>query len=241
MKTASFITVTSAIASVLSGAVASDSCRPVTTVGNFSLAEYASAPWYVQEQAENTYTPRDRDRCVTAQYGIKDDSLPWWKRSFWGYSVDVYNYAEDAGGSSFGGSLCADYDRDTPSMLKVAPCFLPKLFAGPYWVVAYQEGDDGYALVSGGQPEEVVAGESDCGPEGTEACCKTGDGINNSGLWILTRQANPSEALVGQVREIAKQKGFATSVLFEVMHDEDCDVPEIGDNTRYLRSQQPPK
>ena len=239
MKTATSI---AAIASVLSlsWAVAdAQSCLPVTTVSDFSLTEYASAPWYVQQQAENTYTPLDRDRCVTAQYKRKDDSLPWWRRNWWGYTVDVFNYAEDEGGSSSGGKLCADYDRDTPSMLRVAPCFLPKLFAGPYWIVAHQEGENGYALVSGGQPEEVVEGEADCGPERAEACCKTGNGINNSGLWILTRQANPSAALVEQVRGIAKEKGFATSVLFEVTHDENCDVPDIDDHTRMLRFQPP--
>jgi len=237
MKTAAPIT---AIASILSGAVANaQSCRPVTTVDDFDLTDYASAPWYVQQQAENTYTPLDRNRCVTAQYNIKDDSGPWWTRSWWGYTVDVFNYAEDEGGSSAGGKLCADYDESTPSMLKVAPCFLPQLVAGPYWIVAHRRGDDGYALVSGGQPAEVVDGEADCGPDGTEACCKTGDGINNSGLWILTRRANPGAALVEEVRVIAKEKGFATSVLFEVTHDENCDVPDIDENTRLLRSQQP--
>jgi len=238
MKT--FAASITAIASILSGVVVdAQSCRPVTTVGDFDLTQYASAPWYVQQQAENTYTPLDRDRCVTAQYNLKDDSVPWWKRSWWGYTVDVFNYAEDGSGSSSGGKLCADYDRSTPSKLKVAPCFLPKFFAGPYWIVAHREGDDGYALVSGGQPEEVVEDESDCGPEGAEACCKTGDGINNSGLWILTRQASPSDALVDEVRGIAKEKGFATSVLFGVTHDDDCDVPDIGDSTRLLRSRQP--
>jgi len=240
MKTSASIT---AIASILSGAAAdAQSCRPVTTVGNFDLTEYASAPWYVQQQAQNTYTPLDRDRCVTAQYNLKEDSGPWWTRSWGGYTVDVFNYAEDGeGGSSSGGNLCADYDRDTPSRLKVAPCFLPKFFAGPYWIVAYEEGNEGYALVSGGQPEEMVDGEADCGPDRTEACCKTGDGINNSGLWILTRQTNPSNALVETVRGIAREKGFTTSVLFGVTHDDDCDVPDIDDSRRLLRLQQPQK
>ena len=229
---------TAATAQTSSPAASQAACLPVTTVENFNLTQYASAPWYVQQQAVNTYTPLERNRCVTAQYNLKDNTN-WWDQSWWGYTVDVFNYAETADGHSTGGNLCADYDDNMPSQLMVAPCFLPKLFAGPYWIVAYQEGaDDGYVLVSGGQPNNIVDGESSCGASGTDGCCKTGDGINNSGLWILTRQANPSDGLVQEVRQIAQQKGFATSVLFDVTHDENCDVPNIDDNTRFLRQQQ---
>merc|ERR1711865_696780 len=88
-------------------------------------------------------------------------------------------------GASQSGGLCADFDKDMPSQLGVAPCFLPQWFAGPYWIVSYREGaKDGYALVSGGQPENVIEGETDCGAGGAEPCCKTGDGVNNSGLWF---------------------------------------------------------
>lgn len=219
----------------------SASCLPVTTVENFNVTEYASAPWFVQLQAVNAYTPSDQNRCVTAQYEIRDDpDRDWWKRSWWGYTVNVFNHAETAGGEISGGNLCADSDEETPSQLKVAPCFLPQLFAGPYWVVSYREGsDDGYALVSGGQPENVVEGETDCGPGGTDACCKTGEGINRSGLWVLTRQRNASESLVSEALAIAKQAGFSTSGLFTVTHDGDCQVPGIDDDedngVRWLR------
>merc|ERR1740117_1011354 len=77
--------------------------------------------------------------------------------------------------------------------------------------------------------------DAGCGPTGTDVCCKTGTGINNSGLWILTRQTNPSDDLVDKVREIAHQKGFATSVLFDVVHDENCNVPDINEETNFLR------
>lgn len=220
----------------------SDACLSVTTVENFNVTEYAAAPWYVQQQAINAYTPAEQNRCVTAQYHIRDnDNLRWWERSWWGYTIDVFNYAETSTGRSSGGSLCADFDEETPSQLRVAPCFLPQIFAGPYWVVSYREGiEDGYALVSGGQPQNVVEDEADCGAEGVDSCCKTGEGINRSGLWILTRQRNPADALVTEVRGIAKQMGFSTSVLFNVTHDADCQVPGIddadeSDNARYLR------
>ena len=57
----------------------------------------------------------------------------------------------------------------------MAPCFLPKFAAGPYWVLEYNE-EEGYALISGGQPTTE-----------TPAGCKNGEGKNNSGLWIFSR------------------------------------------------------
>mmetsp|Transcript_905 Transcript_905/g.2291 ORF Transcript_905/g.2291 Transcript_905/m.2291 type:complete len:266 (-) Transcript_905:427-1224(-) len=227
----------------------SASCLPVTTVEDLDLATYVSAPWYVQQQAENAYTPPEQNRCVTARYQFRDTDVGynWWDfgslwdsiGSWWGYTVDVFNYAEDENGVALGGSLCANYDPDTPSQLWVAPCFLPQWFAGPYWIVAYREGPtDGYALVSGGPPTlPVVSNETDsdsdsdsCGPRANATCCSTGVGINDSGLWILTRRPNPSGALVDEVRAVAKQLGYATSVLFNVTHDDECEVPGIGED-----------
>jgi len=226
------LTVLIVLGTFMQTSASSDSCLSVTTVEDFDITEYTSAPWFVQLQAVNAYTPSDQNRCVTAQYEIRDDpNRDWWKRSLWGYTVNVFNHAETAAGEISGGNLCADSDEDTPSQLRVAPCFLPQLFAGPYWIVSYREGaDDGYALVSGGQPKNVVEGETDCGSGGTDSCCKTGEGINRSGLWILTRQRNASDSLVNEVLAIAKQAGFSTSVLFTVTHDADCHVPGIDDD-----------
>ena len=205
-----------------------DSCLSVPTVEDLDLTQYASKPWYVQQQAETSYLPREQNRCVTAQYELRK------RRSFpWRYTVNVYNYAENEEGRSFSGGLCAVYDKSVNSQLKVAPCFLPQFFAGPYWVVAYDE-DEGYALVSGGQPGDVVEGDAACGSDGNSTCCKTGDGINNSGLWIFTREQEPPSELVEKVRGIANELGFSTSVLFDVDHS-NCDVPGIDDRVRYLR------
>lgn len=180
----------------------------------------------VQQQAENAYSSREFNQCVTAQY-VKKDS-----KTFWGYDIGVYNVASNGSGEEMVGELCAAVVTD--GQLQVAPCFLPKRSAGPYWIVDYQEGDDdeneGYALISGGQPKNVVTKGTDvntCGVDGDSPCCKGGDGVNNSGLWIFTRQKNPPQSLVNEVRNIAKQKGFATSILFDVTHPDDCDVPDI--------------
>jgi hypothetical protein len=89
----------------------------------------------------------------------------------------------------------------------------PKCSARPYRIDDYQEGDveeEGRILISGGQPKNVVTkGEDACGIDGSSPHCKTGHGVNNSGLWIFTRQKHPSQGLVEKVR---KENVFATSV-----------------------------
>lgn len=190
------------VSSFLSLHSASATCEDVTTQPGFDLESYVSAPWYSHQQAEVFYLPVSQNYCVRAEYSIKDRS------SFWGYTVSVNNLSQDQQGNSNGGELCAFVDervnpRD-PSKLKVAPCFLPKLFSGPYWIVAYDE-SKGYALVSGGEPTIE-----------TENGCKTGDGINNSGLWIFLRTRERNEELIEEVRDIASGKGFDLSVLNDV-------------------------
>merc|ERR1712151_1024338 len=88
--------------------------------------------------------------------------------------------------------------------LAVAPCWLPSLTAGPYWVLAFDD-SEGYALISGGAPTKVAAGG-----------CQTGSGINKAGLWVFTRQQTRNEALVQKIRGIASSKGFDLSVLNDV-------------------------
>jgi lipocalin len=215
------------MATTSSVAANGSSCLDVETVQEFDLTKYVSKPWYVQQQAENTYSTKEYSRCVTAQYIEKGYD------TFWKYNIGVYNYAENINGdSSIGGDLCASPVKGESGKLQVAPCFLPKSFAGPYWVVAYDE-EEGYALISGGRPKYEVE-DSGCGKDGTSPCCKTGDGINNSGLWIFTRSQNPDESLVTKVRNIATKKGFSTSVLFDVDHTDCVNVPKIV-GSRQLR------
>lgn len=97
--------------------------------------------------------------------------------------------------------ICAAVVNATAGKLEVAPCFLPKALSGPYWVVAFSK-EDGWALVSGGPPTI---------PSGTG--CKTGDGVNGSGLWIFTRFQERNETTLDKVRAIAVAKGFDLSVL----------------------------
>ena len=179
---------------------------------NFNITEYTSKRWYVHQQAVTQYSPIEQNFCTYAEYTIKPQA------TFWGYTVGVNNYAQDQAGNKAGGPLCAFQDKDVASKLNVAPCFLPKEFAGPYWVVAYDE-TEGYALISGGQPQTV----SESGG------CRTGDGINNSGLWIFSRSSVRNETLIIQVRALAENKGFDLTVLNDV-NQEGC----FGDGTTEL-------
>merc|ERR1719159_1232925 len=108
-------------------------------------------------------------------------------------------------GTTREGDLCAYTPKSSdPARLAVAPCFLPAFVGGPYWVVAYNE-EEGYALVSGGQPTIQ-----------TSSGCQTDGDVSGAGLWIFSREVFPSDDLVTRVRGIAEEQGFDLSVLKDV-------------------------
>lgn len=67
-------------------------------------------PWFSQQQAENTYSPKSRNYCVRAEYNVRR------RKTLWGYTVDVSNTAQDVTGEEFGGDLCA-YQAGEPGKL----------------------------------------------------------------------------------------------------------------------------
>lgn len=172
----------------------------MTTQAGFDVNVYASSKWYIHQQQSTQYLPAEQKFCVTADYSVKDE------KTITGYTVGVTNYAEEQDGTVHStDSLCAGpEDANDPAKLQVAPCFLPSFAAGPYWVLAYDE-TEGYALVSGGQPDVETA-------DG----CTNGSGVNGSGLWIFTRTRERDDALVAKVRDMAKAQGFDLSVLADV-------------------------
>lgn len=102
-----------------------EECKPLDTVDNFDLEAYASKTWYSHQQAENAYLPIKDNFCVRADYGLKEEPTEL------GYTVDVKNRAFRDGENESIGNFCAFYDNDQRSKLAVAPCFLPKVSAGP--------------------------------------------------------------------------------------------------------------
>mmetsp|Transcript_2760 Transcript_2760/g.3440 ORF Transcript_2760/g.3440 Transcript_2760/m.3440 type:complete len:356 (-) Transcript_2760:316-1383(-) len=185
---------------VVTEKVSASECSPISTQEGFDLDSYISQKWYIQQQMEVSYLPSSQNYCVSAQYSKRSN------KGIFGYTIDVHNKAYEADKKTIHQvSICAAEDKTAdPAKLHVAPCFLPQFAAGPYWIVAFDD-KEGYALVSGGQPTK----------EGAEGC-RTGTGVNNAGLWILTRQQTRDEAIVKKVRAIAKEKGFDISVLNDV-------------------------
>merc|ERR550539_1901633 len=191
-----------------------EECKPVTTAENFDLEVYVSKPWYVHQQAVNSYSPIESNYCTKAEYTIRE------RPTIWGHTVDVYNTAQYENGFQIEANLCA-YQIADDSKLQVGPCFLPKLFTGPYWIVAYNE-EEGYALRSAGQPTVV----------GEDGLCLTGTppSFSDGGLWIFSRSQDRNETLVDHVRGIAEEAGFSVAPLNDV-NQTSCDVcaDTVGD------------
>jgi len=188
-----------------------DDCPVVETQRDLNLTEYvAGGRWYVHQSMAVTYLPKADDFCVTTEYAFIDAS-----------HVKVHNYANKGGVNGavvdsnanlkILGGICGDVvNASEPARLSVGPCKLPSWVPGsrgPYWVVAAGPSPARYdwALISGGQPTHRAAGG-----------CRTGTGVNDSGLWIFTRKAARDEAVLQAVRKIAHEKGFDTSVLTDV-------------------------
>lgn len=179
-------------------------CPPAdfTSDQNFDLKAFIKTRWYIQQQMAVSYLPKSENRCVYAEYKLLNP------KSLLGYDVQVHNYAEDVApphaAHDSGTKICAAIVDAATGKLEVAPCFLPKVTSGDYWVIDFSDAD-GYALISGGPPTKAAAGG-----------CQTGTGINGSGLWIFTRQQARDQSIVDKVRSIAKAKGFDLSVLNDV-------------------------
>jgi len=193
---------------------APSACKPVTTQSSFNLTEYVEGgKWYIHQQMEISYLPAKRNYCVTADYEFKSDT-----------EVRVHNYANEdkVNGNVYDsddtlkalGGICGNVkDKSNPQKLSVGPCRLPSWIpgaTGPYWIIAAGPSPDKYewALVSGGQPTH----------EGTDGC-KTGTGVNGSGLWIFTRSAKRDDAVIAAVRAKAHDEGFDLSVLNDVQQE----------------------
>lgn len=170
-------------------------------LGGFDLDWYANGTWHVQQQMVVEYLPKGYTHCVAATYTIHAPT------KVYGYQVQVHNHAENAAGEQPSGpkDICGKVVNKTAGKLEVAPCFLPSQLSGPYWIVAFDV-VDGWALVSGGPPKN---------PSGN-GTCKTGTGVNGSGLWIFTRMQTRNEAVIQKVRSIALAKGFDLSVLQDI-------------------------
>jgi len=182
----------------------SDICPPesLTVQEPFDLEAYVREDWWVQEQMVTQYLPKEQNYCVKARYTLGvDNGLA----NFLGYQIQVENFSRRQDGTEVnsGDTLCAR--QVDGAKLQVAPCFLPRAFAGPYWVLEFND-EEGWALISGGAPDK----------EGEDEKCVTGTGTNDSGLWIFTRKQERDEGLINDLRDKLEAMRFDTSVLNRV-------------------------
>ena len=126
---------------------------------NFNLTAYIAHRWYIQEQMNINYLPEQDNFCVSARYekGPPTNVVTWawlqpllrWLRMVPGeIPIKVFNYARTGsvtGNERFGNLSAVVLRPDTdPAQLMVGPKFLPRLFWGPYWVIAGGPGPDTY-------------------------------------------------------------------------------------------------
>jgi hypothetical protein len=141
--------------------------------------------------------------------------------SWFGYTVGVHNVAhgaapgaiavKDSGTESLA-RLGAQRHMDSNGYAKfvVAPHFVPRSFAGDYWIIAHERCENTeFAVVCGGQPTIMVT---------PGLYTYDTDATNNSGLWIMTRTQTPSniQAVHGQATDVIRLNGISLRGLNKV-------------------------
>ena len=190
-----------------------NSCPRVEPMMDFNTTEYLRSTWYIQQQQVTGYQPRETLYCVAQTLNESNKTVPFYDGSV----IDVYNYGRINGingtlenPNNF--TLCArQLNSSNPAQIINAPCFLPNILAGPYWVIAAGPSSHNYswAIVSGGPPTVRYA-DGNCSTKLT--------GTNGSGLWLFTREIYGEFAFnsVRLMRNILMEIGYTTSLLLNV-------------------------
>lgn len=200
-----FIFVAAAYASV---AVKGTDCPDVRPVAGLNLSEWTRSTWYIQQQQINGYQQESDLFCVLATYTTnRSVKVPFFK----GTVVKVENYENkdeingkvESTNKNIPSGLCARApNASLPSSLIVAPCFLPNVLGGPYWIVAFGRdeatGQYTWGAVSGGSPTEKY----------DDGCTTKETGVNGSGLWIFSRKPVASEDELTEARAALKKLGY---------------------------------
>ena len=193
-------------------------CPTIRPMHNFNTTEYIRATWYIQQQQITGYQPNNTLYCVAQTLDKTNNTVPF----FSGDVLSIYNYAnvDRVNGAPLNVNnftLCARQPNESlPSDILNGPCWLPNLFAGPYWVIDAGPSPSNYswAIVSGGPPTVQY-------PDGN--CSTSEKGVNGSGLWLFTRD-NVEENVayyVNLMRESLKVLGYSVSQLLPV-HQQGC-------------------
>ena len=198
---------------ILLSSVLALSCPFIQPMSNFNTTEYIRSTWYIQQQQVTGYQPENTLYCVAQTLDQTNNTVPF----FSGPVISVFNYAnvDNVNGQSLNMNnftLCArQVNSSLPSEILNGPCWLPNLFAGPYWVIDAGPSPSNYswAIVSGGPPTVQY-------PDGN--CSTSKNGVNGSGLWLFTRD-NVKENVayyVNLMRQSLKVLGYSVSQLLPV-------------------------
>lgn len=105
-------------------------------------------------------------------------------------------------------------DKTDVAHLLVAPCFLPDILAGPYWIIGIGPSPNNYewAVVSGGQPTVEY-------PDG---CTTKTSSTNGSGLWIFSREPVLSKEYMADAMNALKMQNYTLSQL-KAVPQEGCE------------------
>merc|ERR1712100_955391 len=223
-----FLLASALFAAVSALPAAQDDCKPVTVQPNFNLTKFVGGvggvgKWYIHKEMTIKYLPVNERYCVVASYTQKDAT-----------HVKVHNYANlnhtngpvddsDVHVKSLGGICGISKDKTTEAKLEVGPCdlsIISRFAFGSYWVVAagdlscigadcaQPEGDYEWAFVSGGQPTHKTSGG-----------CIPGTGVNDSGMWIFTKNNVRDEKVLSAIRAVATAKGYDVNYLNDVTQE----------------------
>ena len=147
---------------------------------------------------------------------------------------------------------CAGQDQDGGGLLRISPCVLRPLLVRvgiPQWVLAVDEKEYAWAIMSGGEPSELVvvneelmdvdasssgvvdeketeAAASQEQEQGSALCTTRTDIIegvlldtSGSGLWILTRERIASPDMIAEIEQVLLEMGIYTGKLFQVVQE----------------------
>jgi hypothetical protein len=208
---------------------ASATCPTLQAQQNFNVTEWIRASWYIQKQQVNGYQQEDSLYCVVATYNETFRGTPRTVPFFGGQVLTVYNdcnvgktngptsnnFSDPSFKPGFGAPLCGRLNnKEDPAKIVVAPCALPNVLAGNYWVVEAGPTPDNYeyGIIIAGQP--TVENADGCT---TPSTC-TGPAQTGCGLWVVTRKTIATADQLSELDGILHKKGISTQDLKYIDH-----------------------
>lgn len=192
----------------IGSSVVSASCPDVKPLAGVNVTEWSRKSWFIQQQQINGYQSAEDLFCVVATYALNESKkVPFFK----GTVLSVHNYETkgkvngpvESSDVNVPDGLCARQpDNDVSGKLLVAPCFLPNVLAGPYWIIAFganeSTGEYVWGAISGGAPTVQF----------DDGCTTKETGVNGSGLWIITREQVASGEIIQEARNALTKLGY---------------------------------